>query len=273
VRDQSGNETMTEPHVLLNSPASLFALHGQVALVTGGLGGLGRPIAAGLAAAGAKVAVADVMLDDAEVVLAEIAAYGQRGLALPLDVTDASSVQAVVNRLVAEFGRIDVLVNSHGLTRRMPTVDFPEADWDRIIAVNLKGVFLCCQRVGRVMIAQGRGSIINLASIGGLVGLPASVAYCASKGGVVQLTRTLGVEWAPLGVRVNAIAPSSFNTPMVQRVLATEPAYRERVVSKIPIGRIAEPTEIVGTVLYLASAASGMVTGAILPVDGGYTAQ
>jgi len=256
-----------------NSPANLFDLTGQVALVTGGAGGLGHPIAVGLAAAGATVVVADLVLDQADAVLAEIAATGQRSLALALDVTRASSVQAVTDRVLADFGRLDILVNSHGLTKRTPAVDFLEADWDQIIGVNLKGAFLCCQTVGRVMIRQGRGSIINLASIGGLVGLPTSVAYCASKGGVVQLTRTLGVEWAPLGVRVNAIAPSSFNTPMVRRVLEAEPAYRERVVSKIPLGRIAEPSEIVGTVIYLASAASGMVTGAILPVDGGYTAQ
>jgi NAD(P)-dependent dehydrogenase (short-subunit alcohol dehydrogenase family) len=256
-----------------NSPANLFDLTGQVALVTGGFGGLGRPIAAGLAAAGATVAVADLLLDRADALLAEIAATGQRGLALTLDVTNTTSVQAATDRLVSEFGRIDILVNCHGVTKRAPAVEFAEADWDHIIAVNLKGVFLCCQIVGRVMIQQGRGSIINLASIGGLVGLPTSVAYCASKGGVVQLTRTLGVEWAPHGVRVNAIAPSSFNTPMVQRVLDAEPAYRQRVVSKIPIGRIAEPGEIVGAVVYLASAAAGMVTGAVLAVDGGYTAQ
>jgi NAD(P)-dependent dehydrogenase (short-subunit alcohol dehydrogenase family) len=251
----------------------LFDLHSQVALVTGGLGGLGRPIAVGLAAAGATVAVADLILEQADGVLAEIAVSGQRGLALPLDVTSVASVQAVADRLLADFGHIDILVNCHGVTKRMAALDFPEDDWDRIIAVNLKGVFLCCQTVGRVMIQQGRGSIINLASIGGLVGLPTSVAYCASKGGVVQLTRTLGVEWAPLGVRVNAIAPSSFNTPMVRRVLDAEPEYRERVISKIPIGRIAEPHEIVGSVLYLASAAASMVTGTVLSVDGGYTAQ
>lgn len=256
-----------------SSPLHLFDLTGQVALVTGGVGGLGRPVAVALAAAGATVAVADLALDQADVVLAEIAASGKQGLALPLDVTSAASVQRVVDRLLADYGRIDILVNCHGVTKRMAAVDFPEADWDRIIDVNLKGAFLCCQLVGRVMIQQGRGSIINLASIGGLVGLPTSVAYCASKGGVVQLTRTLGVEWAPLGVRVNAIAPSSFNTPMVRRVLDAEPEYRDRVVSKISIGRIAEPTEIVGSVLYLASAASAMVTGAILSVDGGYTAQ
>ncbi len=255
------------------SPANLFDLTGQVALVTGGAGGLGRPIAVGLAAAGATVAVADLKLDQADAVLAEIAATGQRGLALALDVTQAASVQAAVDQLLADFGRIDILVNCHGLTKRVASVDFLEADWDRIIDVNLKGAFLCCQRVGRVMLQQGRGSIINFASIGGLVGLPTSVAYCASKGGVVQLTRTLGVEWAPFGVRVNAIAPSSFNTPMVRNVLDAEPEYRNRVVSKIPIGRVAEPNEIVGSVLYLASPASSMVTGTILSVDGGYTAQ
>ncbi|MFN8486300.1 MAG: glucose 1-dehydrogenase [Caldilineaceae bacterium] len=260
-------------NLTLPSPTNLFDLTGQVALVTGGVGGLGRPIAAGLAAAGATVAVADLKLDQADAVLAEIAATGQRGLVLPLDVTKIDSVQAAVDRLLADFGRIDILVNCHGLTKRVASVDFLEADWDRIIEVNLKGTFLCCQLVGRVMIQQGHGSIINLASIGGLVGLPTSVAYCASKGGVVQLTRTLGVEWAPLGVRVNAIAPSSFNTPMVRNVLDAEPEYRNRVVSKIPIGRIAEPNEIVGSVLYLASPASSMVTGTILSVDGGYTAQ
>ena len=261
------------PTPSLPSPANLFDLTGQVALVTGGMGGLGRPIAAGLAAVGATVAVADLKLDQADAVLAKIAATGRRGLALALDVTQAASVQAVVDRLLADFGRIDVLVNCHGLTKRVASVDFLEADWDRIIDVNLKGAFLCCQRAGRVMLQQGRGSIINFASIGGLVGLPTSVAYCASKGGVVQLTRTLGVEWAPFGVRVNAIAPSSFNTPMVRNVLDAEPEYRNRVVSKIPLGRIAEPNEIVGSVLYLAAPASSMVTGTILAVDGGYTAQ
>ncbi len=254
-------------------PAELFDLRDRVALITGGAGGLGRVFAEGLAGSGAVVAVADIDGGGASGVAAAINQRGHQAVALHVDVTEARSVQDAADRLYKEFGRIDVLVNSHGTTKRMPAEDFPEPEWNRIITVNLTGVFLCCQIVGRVMLRQRKGSIINLASIGGLVALPMSVAYCASKGGVVQLTRTLGVEWAPLGVRVNAIAPCSVNTPLVQRVLETEPEYRHRVLDKIPSGRIAEPADIVGAALFLASDASAMVTATILSVDGGYVAQ
>ena len=257
----------------LPTPAELFNLTGRVALVTGGAGGLGRAIAGGLAGAGAVVAIGDVDAPGAERSAAEITQQGGRAMAVPIDVTDLRSVQGATDRLMREAGRIDVLVNSHGVTKRVAAEEYPQAEWDRIIAVNLTGVFLCCQTVGRLMLRQQKGSIINLTSIGGLVALPTSVAYCASKGGVVQVTRTLGVEWAARGVRVNAIAPCTVNTPLIQRVLAAEPEYRQRVIEKIPAGRVAEPQDYVGAAVFLASDASAMVTGTILSVDGGYVAQ
>ena len=257
---------------MAEATVSAFDLHGKVALVTGGCGGLGSSICAALAEAGADVIVADITLAGVDQITARVEAMGRRSLAVEVDVTQSDSVQGLVDAVCAEFGRIDILVNSHGVTRRMPSAEFTEQDWDHVIEVNLKGVFLTCQRVGRVMLAQRRGSIINFSSIGGLVGLPHSIAYCASKGGVILLTRSLGVEWAPLGVRVNAIAPSPFDTPMVRGAMKAEPEYRQRVVDKVPIGRVAAPEEIVGAVLFLASEAASMVTGSVLPVDGGYTA-
>jgi NAD(P)-dependent dehydrogenase (short-subunit alcohol dehydrogenase family) len=189
------------------------------------------------------------------------------------DVTRADEVAAAVDLALDEWRKLDILVNCAGITLRRAAVDFPDAEWDRILAINLKGTWLCCQAAGRVMIRQQRGRIINMASIGGLVGLQMSVAYCASKGGVVQLTRTLAVEWASHGVTVNAIAPCTFETPMVKAVIDSEPEYRQRVVDRIPVGRMGQPEEVIGAVIYLAAPSSSMVTGHILSVDGGYTAQ
>jgi gluconate 5-dehydrogenase len=252
---------------------SRFDLDGEVALVTGAAGGLGAAIASGLAQAGARLVLADVSVDGMAAVQDQIQNMGAEVRVQRTDVTRADEVAAAVDLALDEWRKLDILVNCAGITLRRAAVDFPDAEWDRILAINLKGTWLCCQAAGRVMIRQQRGRIINMASIGGLVGLQMSVAYCASKGGVVQLTRTLAVEWASHGVTVNAIAPCTFETPMVKAVIDSEPEYRQRVVDRIPVGRMGQPEEVIGAVIYLAAPSSSMVTGHILSVDGGYTAQ
>ncbi len=170
------------------------------------------------------------------------------------------------------LGPVDVLVNSAGITRRRPAVEFAEDDWQRVIAVNLTGVFLACQAAGRRMLERRRGRIVKIASIAGEIGLAGTIAYAASKGGVVMLTRALAVEWAAQGVRVNAIAPSWFDTDM-GGLMRREPDYAERAMRRVPMGRMGRPDELVGAVVYLASEASAMVTGHVLAVDGGTLAS
>jgi gluconate 5-dehydrogenase len=250
----------------------LFRLDGQVAVVVGGAGGLGAAIARGLAEAGAAVAVADANAGQAKAVADGLTTAGRPAVALPVDVTDAASVEGMAEEAEARLGPVDVLVNSAGITHRSPAADFPAAQWDRVIAVNLTGVFLASQAVGRRMVARRRGRIINIASIAGEIGLPGTVAYSASKGGVVQLTRALAVEWAPHNVRVNAIAPSWFSTN-IGDLIHREPDYAERAMRRVPVGRMGKPDELVGAALYLASEASTMVTGHVLAVDGGTLAS
>jgi gluconate 5-dehydrogenase len=250
----------------------LFRLDGQVALVTGGAGGLGAAMARGLASAGAAVGVADLDLAQAKRVADLITSAGERALALEMDVVSADSVRRVAADMESRLGPIDVLVNSAGITHRCPAVDFPEAEWHRVIGVNLTGVYLPCQIVGRGMVARRRGRIINVASIAGEIGLTGTVAYAASKGGVVMLTRALAVEWAPHDVRVNAIAPSWFESN-IGDIIHREPGYAERSMRRVPVGRMGKPDELIGAALYLASEASSMVTGHVLAVDGGTLAS
>ena len=252
---------------------NLFALDGEVALVTGGGSGLGQAIALGLAEAGSSVAVADIRREGAEGTADRIRAMGKKAAALQVDVTQSSQVEKMAQTVLQDWGKIDILVNSAGITYRGTALEFPEKEWDRILAVNLKGTFLSCQVVGRAMVGRGRGKIINIASIGGLIAYSGTIAYLASKGGVVQLTRGLAVEWAKAGVRVNAIAPFVFDTPLVTHIKAQEPEHFQRMIDKSPMGRLGQAEEIIGAAIFLASSASDLITGHILAVDGGFTAQ
>jgi 2-dehydro-3-deoxy-D-gluconate 5-dehydrogenase len=254
------------------SDPRLFRLDGSVAIVVGGGGGLGGAMARGLAEAGAATIVADVSLDTARSVAKTIEDAGGRAAPLDVDVTSRDSVERMTRVAEERFGPVDVLVNCAGITRRGPAVDYAEDDWNRILAVNLTGVFLACQSVGRRMVERRRGRIVNVASIAGVIGLPGTIAYCASKGGVVMLTRALAVEWAPHGVRVNAIAPSWFATNL-GTLIHNEPEYAARSLGRVPFRRFGEADELVGAVVFLASEASSMVTGHVLAVDGGTLAS
>lgn len=253
----------------------IFRLDGQVALVTGAGQGLGQAMAEGFAQFGAAVSLVDINLENAEQTAGVITADGGQAIAIQCDVSKPDQVRMAVNKTISAFGQIDNLSAVAGIGDRSPAEEMTLAQWDRVIAINLRGVWLFDQAVGQHMIARGEGgAIINMASIAGQVGLTTGNAnYSASKGGVIALTRDLAIEWAKYNIRVNAISPVQFKTPLVQKLIERKPETEDYFLSNIPLKRIGEVWEIVGASVFLASRASSMVTGIVLNVDGGHTAR
>jgi len=252
----------------------LFGLTGQVAAVTGAGRGIGQELALGLARAGAAVAVLDRDLPAAEATRDTIAGEGGTALALACDVTEEAAVTAAFDAIAARLGRLDILVNNAGAALRRPTAELSLDDWQKVIDVNLTGVFLCCRAAARLMLPQRSGSIVNLASIMGLSGggLYPNISYQATKGAVVNMTRALAVEFGPSGIRVNALAPTWVRTGFIAPLLG-DAALVARMEAMMPLGRLAETSDLVGAALFLAGPAAAMVTGHTLPVDGGFLAQ
>ena len=253
----------------------LFDLGGKIAVVSGGASGLGLQMAEALAELGADVVVCGRKADRCEAAAAALAsAHGVRALGLRCDVSAPEEVEGLVARTVEELGGLDVLVNNAGTSWGAPAIDHPLGAWEKVLRVNLTGLFLLSQAAAGVMRARGGGKIVNIASSAAFVGLPPEVmdaaAYTASKGGVISLTRDLAVKWAPYGIRVNAIAPGWFPSDMSRAVVER---HEQRLLDEIPLGRLGGESDLKGAVVYLASAASDFVTGAVLHVDGGQTAR
>lgn len=229
-------------------------------------------MARALAEAGADVAVAARRREKLEEAAAEIRSLGRRAAAIELDVTDSASAARAVAEAEAALGPLNVLVNNSGISGEGWAAELPLERWEQVMATNLRGAFLMCQAAGRGMIERKGGAIINVASVAGMVGIRMLAAYSASKGGLIQLTRTLALEWARYGVRVNALAPGYFLTDL-NRGLFTSEAGERMIRNHIPMGRVGQPSELAGAVVFLASEASSFVTGAVLTVDGGQSAQ
>jgi NAD(P)-dependent dehydrogenase (short-subunit alcohol dehydrogenase family) len=249
-----------------------LSLEGKRALVFGGTSGLGKSIAMGLAEAGADVVPVSRRADEVANSAAAVRALGRGTLELTADVTRRSDVQKVIDRMVGEMGRIDILVNSAGTTKRVPSLEMTDEDWNRVMDTNLRGTWFTCQMVGHTMKRQMYGRIINLASIGGFQSLYEATAYSVSKGGVIMLTRSLGAEWAKYNIAVNAIAPGVFETPL-NRNLVNQSDRRASIMAHTPMKRFGNLEEIKGAAIFLASESASFVTGEVLCVDGGFLAQ
>lgn len=249
-----------------------FDLTGKIALVTGAGRGLGREIALAYAKAGADIVAAARSTDEIQSLCAEVEALGRRSVPIQVDVRSVESIQAMAHAAEAAMGQVDILLNNAGMTVRQAALDVTEEAWDAIVDTNLKGLFFCCQAVGRGMVARGSGKIINMASVNAVIGWPRRLVYSATKAGVVHLTHVLAVEWAPYGVWVNALGPTLIETPAVRESLQ-DPAFRAEWMAAMPAGRIGTPRDLLGAALFLASPASDFVSGQHLIVDGAQTSK
>jgi len=253
-------------------PFSEFDLTGKVAIVTGAGRGMGYHIALALAKYGADLVVCSRTVSELKRTGTEIENLGRRVLIQQVDVTKIPEIHAMVEQSMKAFSHIDILVNNAGVNITQWAVDVTEEAWDRVIDTNLKALFFCAQAVGKVMIRQKNGKIINMSSQTGTVAIPQRAAYCSSKGGVNQLTKLLAIEWAKYNINVNAIAPTFIETPFTKPMFEKED-FREYVLGNIPLGRVGHPQDVVGAVIYLSSEASNLVTGHVLLIDGGWTAH
>ena len=244
----------------------------RVAVVTGGRRGIGKAIALALASAGADIALCDRTIDDGQLNAAadEVKKLGRRSLAVKADITKKTEVDDFIQKVVDQFGAIDILINNAATNVRAPLLELGEDGWDRVVDTDLKGYFLCSQAAGRVMVEQKRGNIINIASTAALKAAPQMGAYCIAKAGVVMLTKVLAVELGQYDIRVNAVAPYIVKTKFSQPLWA-EPEALKQIEAEIPVGRLAETGDIIGAVLFLAADASSYITGQTIIVDGGST--
>jgi NAD(P)-dependent dehydrogenase (short-subunit alcohol dehydrogenase family) len=255
--------------------ANVFRLDQQVAVVIGGTGGIGETLAAGLAEYGARVVVAGRNVVKAEQVASEIRAKfkGSQAIFLPCDICDETSVAALRDKVVAEYGTVDILVNAHGVNIKQNATEFETDDWDYLFDVNVRGTMLTCREFGKVMVARKKGKVINLSSVRGVraTAWAGNEGYSATKAAIDMMTRSLASEWAPYRINVNALAPSTIATAFSERTLQ-DPERLKRFLASCPLGRVGQPADVVGACVFLASPASDFVTGQILYLDGGLTA-
>ncbi|MBI5570826.1 MAG: glucose 1-dehydrogenase [Desulfomonile tiedjei] len=249
----------------------LFDLGGRVAVVTGASKGLGKSMALALAEAGADVALYARDVEGLKAVKQAIEDLGRRAEFFVVDILNRAAIEGAVEKTLDSFGQVDVLVNNAGVNVRKPVLEITPEEWDLVIDTNLKGYLLIAQAIVPHMLSRGHGKVINMASILGAVGLPTQVAYASSKGGVIQMTKVMALEWAKQGVQVNAIGPTYFETPLVAQ-LRNDPERYNFIIDRTPMGRWGQPEELAGVVVFLASKASDFVTGQTIFVDGGWTA-